>query len=194
MMYSACKFNKQGDNIQPWHTPFPIWNQSVIPCPVLTVASWPAYRFVKGQVQVVWYCHLFQNFPQLIVNPTVKGFGIVNKAEIDVFFLELSCCFHDPADVGNLISGSSAFSKTSLNIWKFTVHLFSSLPLDFLSRWFFIWWWWWLLQFYTHVLILHHPKQQFTLLAVYLNYQQFFLNKMKSSEVRRHMCILNSHT
>ena len=72
---------------------------------------------------VVWYSHLFQNFPQFIVIHTVKGFGIVNKAEIDVF-LELSCFFHDPADVGNLISGSSAFSKTSLNIWKFTVHVF----------------------------------------------------------------------
>ena len=69
--------------------------------------------------QVVWYSHLFQNFPQFIVIHTVKGFGIVNKAEIDVF-LELSCFFHDPADVGNLVPGSSAFSKTSLNIWKFT--------------------------------------------------------------------------
>ena len=66
---------------------------------------------------MVWYSHLVQNFPQLIVIHTVKGFGIVNKAEIDVF-LELSCFFHDPADVGNLISGSSAFSKTSLNIRK----------------------------------------------------------------------------
>ena len=63
---------------------------------------------------MVWYSHLFQNFPQFIVIHTVKGFGIVNKAEIDVF-LELSCFFHDPADVGNLTSGSSAFSKTSLN-------------------------------------------------------------------------------
>ena len=71
---------------------------------------------------MVWYPHLFQNFPQYIVIHTVKGFGLVNKAEIDVF-LELSCFFHDPANVGNLISGSSAFSKTSLNIWKFTVHV-----------------------------------------------------------------------
>ena len=72
---------------------------------------------------MVWYSHilvshLFQNFPQLIVIHTVKGFGIVNKAEIDVF-LALSCFFDDPVDVGNLVSGSSAFSKTSLNIWKF---------------------------------------------------------------------------
>ena len=69
-----------------------------------------------------WYSYLFQNFPQFIVIHTVKGFGIVNKAEIDVF-LELSCFFHDPAGVGNLISGSSAFSKTSLNIWELTVHI-----------------------------------------------------------------------
>ena len=72
--------------------------------------------------QVVWYSHLLKNFPQFIVIHTVKGFGIVNKAEIDVF-LELSCFFYDPADVGNLISGSSAFSKTSLNIRKFMVHV-----------------------------------------------------------------------
>ena len=71
---------------------------------------------------MVWYSHFFQNFPQFVVIHTVKGFGIVNKAEIDVF-LELTCFFDDPADVDNLISGSSAFSKTSLNIWKFTVHI-----------------------------------------------------------------------
>ena len=72
--------------------------------------------------QVVWYSHLFQNFPQFIVIHTVKGFGIGNNAEVDVF-LELSCFFDDPAAVGNLISGSSAFSKSSLNICKFTVHV-----------------------------------------------------------------------
>ena len=71
---------------------------------------------------MVWSSHRFQNFPQFIVIHTVKGFGIVNKAEIDVF-LELSCFFNDPADVGNSTSGSSAFSKTSLNIWKFAVHV-----------------------------------------------------------------------
>ena len=70
--------------------------------------------------QVVWYSHLLKNVPQFVVIHTVKGFGVVNKAEIDVF-LELSCFFDDPADVGNLISGSSIFSKTSLNIWKFMV-------------------------------------------------------------------------
>ena len=71
---------------------------------------------------MVWYSQRFQNFPQFIVIHTVKGFGVVNKAEIDGFFLEFSSFFDDPVDVGNLISGSSAFSKASLNIWKFTVH------------------------------------------------------------------------
>ena len=77
--------------------------------------------FLNVSGQMVWYSHLFQNF-QFIVIHTVEGFGVVNKAEIDVF-LELSCFFNDPADIGNLISGSSAFSKTSLNIWKFLVHI-----------------------------------------------------------------------
>ena len=71
---------------------------------------------------VVWYSHLLKNFPQFIVIHTIKSFGIVNKAELDVF-LELSCSLYDPRDVGNLISGSSAFSKTSWNIWKFIVHI-----------------------------------------------------------------------
>ena len=72
--------------------------------------------------QVVWYSHLFQNFPQFIVIHKIKGFGIVNKAEVDVF-LKLSCFFYDPTDIGSLISGSSAFSKSSLNIWKFSVYV-----------------------------------------------------------------------
>ena len=89
--------------------------------------------------QVVCYPHLFQNFPQFIVIHTVKGFGIVNKVEIDVF-LELFCFFNDLADVGDLISGSSAFSKTSLNIWKFTVHVLLKPGLEnsehyFTSMW-----------------------------------------------------------
>ena len=71
---------------------------------------------------MVWYSHLFQNFPQFIVIHTVKGFGVINKAEVDVF-LELPCFFDDPENVGNLISGSSAFSKSSLNIWKFLVQV-----------------------------------------------------------------------
>ena len=78
---------------------------------------------------MVWYSLLLKNFPQFIVIHTVKGFGIVNKVEIDVF-LELSCFFHDPADAGNLLSGSSAFSKTNLNIWKFTVHILLKSGLE----------------------------------------------------------------
>ena len=72
--------------------------------------------------KVVWYYHLFKNFPQLVVIHTVKGFGIVNEAEVDVF-LELFCFIYDPTDVGNLMSGSSAFSKSSLNIWKLLIHI-----------------------------------------------------------------------
>ena len=84
---------------------------------------------------MVWYFHLLKNFPQFIVMHTVKGFGIVNKAEIDVF-LELSCFFYDPTDVGNLISGSSAFSKSSLNIWKFTVHVLLKPGLENFEHYF----------------------------------------------------------
>ena len=72
--------------------------------------------------KIVWYSHLFTNFPQFLVIHTVIGLGIVDEAEVDVL-LELSCFFHDPVDVGNLIPGSSAFSETSLNIWKFTVQV-----------------------------------------------------------------------
>ena len=85
--------------------------------------------------KVVWYSHLLKNFPQFIVIHTVKGFGIVNKAEIDVF-LELSCFYDDPADVGNLISGSSAFSKTSLNIRKFMVHILLKSGLENFEHYF----------------------------------------------------------
>ena len=85
--------------------------------------------------QVVWYSHLVQNFPQVLVIHTVKGFGIVNKAETDVL-LELSCFFHDPADVGNLICGSSAISKTSLNIRKFMVHVLLKPGLENFEHYF----------------------------------------------------------
>ena len=111
MIYPACKLNKQGDNIQPWQNPFPIWNQSVIPCLVLTAVSWPAYNFLRRQerwsgIPISW--RIFQ----FVVIHTVKGFDVVNKAEVDVF-LELSCFFYDPTDVGNLTSASSAFSNTA---------------------------------------------------------------------------------
>ena len=82
-----------------------------------------------------WDSHLLKKFPQFIVIHTVKGFGIVNKAEIDVF-LELSCFVDDPIEVGNLISGSSAFSKTSLNIWKFTVHVLLKPGLENFEHYF----------------------------------------------------------
>ena len=81
---------------------------------------------------MVWYSHLLKNFPQLVVIHTVKDFGVVNKAEIDVF-LEFSGFFNDPADVGYLISGSSAFSKSSLTIWKFMVHILLKPGLEILS-------------------------------------------------------------
>ena len=85
--------------------------------------------------QVVWYSHLLKNFPEFVVIHTVKGFGVVNKAEVDVF-LELSCFFNDPEDVSNLISGSSAFSKTSLNIWKFKVHVLLKPSLENFENYF----------------------------------------------------------
>ena len=84
---------------------------------------------------MVWYSHLFQNFPQFVVIHTVEGFGIVNKAEIDVF-LQLPHFFNDPADVGNLISGSSSFSKSSLDIWKFTVHVLLKSGLENFEHYF----------------------------------------------------------
>ena len=84
---------------------------------------------------MVWYSHLFQDFPQFIVIHIVKGFGVVNKAEVDVF-LELSCFFNDSVDIGNLISGSSAFSKTSFNIWKITVHILLKPGLENFEHYF----------------------------------------------------------
>ena len=115
-------------------------------------STWMCHRYTRSHCcfltciqvsqeagQVVWYSHLFQNCPQFIVIHTVKGFGIVNKAEIDVF-LELSCFFHDPADVGNLISGSSAFSISSLNIRNFTVHILLKSGLENFEHYFTSMW------------------------------------------------------
>ena len=93
------------------------WSMSSSNCCFLT-----CIQISQEAGQVVWYSHLLKNFPQFVVIHTVKSFGIVNKAEVDVF-LELYCFINDPTDVGNLISGSSAFSKSSLNIWNFTVHV-----------------------------------------------------------------------
>ena len=111
-MHSAYKLNKQGDDIQALTYSFPYL------VPVCCSMASSNYCFLtcmqvsQEAGQMVWYSHLFHNFPQFIVIHTVKGFGIVNKAEIDVF-LELSCFFNDPTDIGNLVSGSSAFTKTS---------------------------------------------------------------------------------
>ena len=108
------------------------------------ISSSNYYSFTCIQIsqeagQEVWYFHLFQNFPQFIVIHTVKGFGLVNKAEVDAF-LELSCFFDDPEDVGNLISGSSAFSKSSLNIWKFMVHILLKPCLENFEHYFASMW------------------------------------------------------
>ena len=128
MMYSVYKLNYQGDNIQPLYTPFPIWNQSAVPCSVLTVASWPAYRIPRRQAR--WSgMPISVSFPQFVVIHTVKCFYVVNKAEVGIF-LEFCCFFYDPTDDGNLISGSSAFSKSSLNIWDFTVHVLLKTCLE----------------------------------------------------------------
>ena len=137
MVYSAYKLNEQGDNIQPWHTPFPIWNQSIIPCPVLTVASWPAYRFLRRQVRCSGIPTSWRIF-QFVLIYTAKGFCIGNKAG-DVF-LVLSCFFYDPTDVGNLISVSSAFSKSSLYIWKFMVHILLKPGLENFEHYFTSMW------------------------------------------------------
>ena len=119
-------------------TCLPMWNQSAVPCPVLTFASRPAYRFLKRQVKWSGIPISLRIF-QFVVIHTVKGFGIVNKAEVDVF-LEFSCFLYDSTDVGNLISGSSAFSKSSLNIWKFMVHVLLKPGLENFEHYFTSMW------------------------------------------------------
>ena len=131
---TAYKLNKQGDNIQPWLTPFPILNQSVVPCPVLTVALWHAYRFLRSQIRWSGIPITWRIIHSLLWH-TVKCFGGVNKAEVDVF-LELSCFFDDLVDFGNLTSGSSASFKSSLNIWKFTPHVLLKPGLENFEHYF----------------------------------------------------------
>ena len=121
--------------MRPWHTPFPIWNQPVVPCPVLTVCFLPCIQISQEAGHVIWYSHFFKDFPQFVVIHTVKVFGVVNKTEVDVF-LELCCFFDDPADVGNLIFGSPDFSKSSLNIWKLIVHVLLKPGLENFERYF----------------------------------------------------------
>ena len=120
--------NKQGDHIQPWCTPFPIEPvccfMSSSKCCLLT-----CILVSQEAEKVVWYSHLFKNFPQFVVIQTVKGFSVVSEAEVDIF-LEFSCFFYDSTDVSNLISGFSGFSKSSLNIWKSLVHVLLKTRLE----------------------------------------------------------------
>ena len=117
MMYSAHKLNKQGENIQPGCTPFPTWNKSVVPCPVLTVASWRVHRVLRRQVK--WFgISISWRIYHSLCDPHSQRVWHSHKAEVDVF-LELSWSFCDPMDVGSLISVFSAFPKSRLNIWKF---------------------------------------------------------------------------
>ena len=126
-MYSAYRLNKQGDNIQSWRTPFPIWNQSVVLCPVLTAASYLHTRFSRGRSGGLVFPSLSE-FSTVYCDPHSQRLWHSQESR-NRCFSGILCFFDDPEDVGNLISGSSAFSKTSLNIWKFTVHIFhSSFP------------------------------------------------------------------
>ena len=120
-MYSAYELNKQDGIIQPCCTTFPIWNQSVVPCPVLTAASWPAYRLLRRQVR--WSSiPIFQNFPQFAV---IHSWRLSRSqwSRSRCYFLESLCFFYDSVNAGNLISGSFALSKSSLYIWKFSIHV-----------------------------------------------------------------------
>ena len=133
-MYSAHKLNKQDDNIQPWHIPFWILKQSFVPCLVLTVAFWPAYRLLRRQVRLSGNFISSWVFQFLVIH-TVKGFNLVSEVEIDVF-LEFACFFYDPTNVGNLISSSSAFSKSSLYIRKFSVPILLKSSLENFEHYF----------------------------------------------------------
>ena len=112
-------------NLEPIHCSMPGSNCSFLTC----------IQISQEAGKVVWYSHLLKNFPQLVVIHTVKGFSVVNEAEVDVF-LELSCFFDDQTDVGNLIYGSSAFSKSRLNIWKFSVHVLLKPSLENFEHYF----------------------------------------------------------
>ena len=131
-MYSAYKLNKEGDNIQPGRIPFPIWNQCVVPSPVQLLLPDLHTDFSGGRSGGLLLPSL-EEFSTVCCDFRVKGFDIVNKAEVDVF-LELSCLLDDPTDLGNMISGSCAFSKSSLNIWKFKVHVLLKTGLENLEH------------------------------------------------------------
>ena len=139
MLFTAYNLYKQGDSIQPSCIPFHIWNPSVVPCPVLILAFWYAYRFLKRQVRWSGSPISFRILQSLLWSTKFKGFGIVNKAEIDDS-LELSCFFDDPVDVGNLICDFSPFSKSSLNIWKFMVPILLKPSLENFEHYFTSMW------------------------------------------------------
>ena len=128
---SAFMLNKQGDNTQSCYTSFPIWYLSVVPWLVLNCIL-TCILVSQEADKVVCSSSLFKNFPQFVVIHKVKDFSVVNEAEV-VFFLEFSWFLYDPMDVGNLIYGSSAFSKSSLNILKFLVHVLLSLAWTILG-------------------------------------------------------------
>ena len=148
-MYSAYKLKKQGDNIQPWHNPFPIWNQSVVPRLVLTVASWSAYRFLRRQVILSGIPISLRIFHSLLWSTQSLWrsqcrsrwslLGLLSKIKCSrsgCFFWSVFAFFDDPMDVGNLISGSSPFSKSSLNIWKFMVYVLLKPNLENFEHYF----------------------------------------------------------
>ena len=126
--HSACKFNKQGDKYTALSYSFLSFELVCCSMSDSNYCSLTHTQVSQETDNVVWYSHLFKNFPRFVVIHTVKGFSIVSEAEVDVF-PEFSCFFYDSADVGNLIFGSSAFSKTSLYIWKFLVHVVLKLSL-----------------------------------------------------------------
>ena len=122
MMYSAYKLNEQGDDIQPCHTSFPFWNESVVLLSGSNYSFLTHIQISQETGKVVWYAYLFKNFPLFVVIHTGKVVSIVNEAEVNVF-LKFSFFLYDPTNAGNLISGSSVFSKPSLHIWKFLVQI-----------------------------------------------------------------------
>ena len=122
IMCSEYRLNKQGDNRQACCTHYSVLNQPVVPCRVLTVASWPAHRFLRRQILWSGISISLRSFQRVLWSYIVKGFIMVDETVVDIF-LEFSCFLYDPVNVGNLISGSSAFSKPTWNIWKFLVHI-----------------------------------------------------------------------
>ena len=123
MMCSVCGLNNDGDSRQPCCTPFLILSQSVVPYTALTVASWPTYRFLRTQVRwsgIDFSLRAFHSLSWSTHDPCVKGFGVVEEIDIDVF-LEFPIFLYDPVNVGNLVTVSFSFSKPSLDIWKFLI-------------------------------------------------------------------------